>query len=542
MDAWSDALRELRVDYVAGARPRLEEADRLIRRLDDEPADREALSDLMRRFHGFAGSGTTYGFPLVSENGLQAERDCQKALENGGRVDGALLERLRGLLAGIRNQLDVGASSTEPAARHRTEATAGGRDILVVDDDPDVVAMLQSLLEREGLSPRVAASRDEALAQMAKRMPDGTIIDIVLPDGSGYDLVSHVRGQVGGEDVAVVILSMKTGFLDKVEAIHCGADGYFEKPLDWEKLIRRLQHLLEKNKGGPARILSVEDDPSQAAYVSAVLTSAGYEVRVCADPRSFEQDLAQFRPDLILMDVLLPGYSGYDLVRYLRQDERYATVPVLFLTTEGQVEAQIETLRAGADDHMIKPVLPGLLLSAVAGRLERARFLRTLLSRDGLTRLLTHTALLERARELIARRARDPRRAIAWVMLDLDLFKRINDRFGHPIGDTVIMAVAAMLRRRLRQTDTVGRYGGEEFAVLLDELDAAEALRLVNRLLEEFRAIEFIGADGTPFNATFSAGIATLQPGMTLETWRQAADDALYAAKKSGRNKVVLAD
>ena len=541
MDAWATALRELRGEYLAGAQAKLEDSARLLSHLAKDPGDLQAVGDLMRRFHGFAGSGTTYGFPQVSETGLEAERDCQAFLEAGAALTGSQLERLRGLLSAIENNLRSVAPSASAALAPPPAGEPGGRDILVIDDDADVLAMLRSLLEREGFSARVALTRQEALAEIARKLPDGLIVDILLPDGSGYELVSHVRGLPNGDAPAIVILSMKTGFLDKVEAIHCGADGFFEKPLDWERLIRRLQHLLEKNRAGPARILSVEDDPSQAAYLRAVLSSAGYEVVICQDPRRFESDLSAFRPDLVLMDLLLPGVSGHDLVRYLRQDERYATLPVLFLTTEGQLEAQIETLRAGADDHLTKPVPPGLLLSAVAGRLERARFLRTLVNRDGLTRLLTHTAFLERARELLARKQRDSARAVAWVMIDLDLFKDVNDRFGHPIGDTVLMTMAAMLRRRLRQSDTVGRYGGEEFAVLLDELRADESERLVNRLLEEFRGIDFTAPDGTVFHQTFSAGIAMLRPGIGLEAWRQAADDALYAAKDAGRNRVLAA-
>ncbi len=540
MDAWSEALRELRGEYVASAKPKLQEATQLLGHLSTDPADRQALGDLLRRFHGFAGSGTTYGFPVVSENGIEAERECQKALDAGAGLTPSQLEHLRGLLSGIRNQFETGAPSPA-AAEARRQHPQGGRDILVIDDDPDVLTMLRSLLEREGFSGRVARTRVEARNAIAERMPDGMIVDILLPDGSGYDLVSETRGRPHGEEIAIVILSMKTGFLDKVEAIHCGADGYFEKPLDWEKLIRRLQHMLEKNRAEPARILSVEDDPSQAAFLQAVLVSAGYEVLGCPDPRRFESDLSAFRPDLVLMDLLLPGVSGHDLVRYLRQDERYATLPVLFLTTESQVEAQMKTLRAGADDHLIKPILPGLLLSAVAGRLERARFLRTLVSHDGQTRLLTHTAFLERARERVARRRRDPNRAMAWAMLDLDHFKAVNDRHGHPVGDGVLMTLAALLRRRLRQTDTIGRYGGEEFAILLDELEPVEAERLLSRLLEEFREIDFKSGDGSTFRQTFSAGIAMLEEGMSLETWRENADTALYVAKSGGRNRVLLA-
>jgi diguanylate cyclase (GGDEF)-like protein len=288
-------------------------------------------------------------------------------------------------------------------------------------------------------------------------------------------------------------------------------------------------------------VLSVEDDPSQAAFVRAVLESAGYEVSICADPRRFESSMSSFRPDLVLMDLRLPAVSGHDLVRFVRQEERFAHLPVILMTTEAQVEAEMETMRAGADDHLAKPVPPGLLLSAVAARLERARFLKALLNRDGLTRLLTHGALLERAAAAVARKRRDPDRETAWVMVDLDRFKQVNDRYGHPMGDRVLGALAALLRRRLRQSDTVGRYGGEEFALLLDDLRAEDAVRLVDRLLAEFRALDFTAPGGAPFRVSFSAGIAMLEAGVNLDGWRQAADDALYAAKQAGRDRIVVA-
>jgi len=305
--------------------------------------------------------------------------------------------------------------------------------------------------------------------------------------------------------------------------------------------MRRLQHLLERNRPESARILSVEDDPHQSAFVGAVLKSAGYEVLVCDDPTKFEADLVSFKPDLVLMDIMLPGITGYDLVRYLRQDERHAALPVIFLTTDGQLQARIETAKVGGDDHLLKPVPPPLLLSAVAARLERSRFLKSLLDRDGLTRLLTHTAFLERARAALALKQRHPGKHSAWVMIDLDHFKAVNDKYGHPVGDRVLGALAALLRRRLRQADTIGRYGGEEFAVLIEDLPEADTTRLISRLLEEFAALEHEVAGGGSFHCTFSAGVAMIEPGMDLDSWKKAADDALYAAKAAGRKRVIAA-
>jgi diguanylate cyclase (GGDEF)-like protein len=241
------------------------------------------------------------------------------------------------------------------------------------------------------------------------------------------------------------------------------------------------------------------------------------------------------------MDILLPHISGYDLVRYLRQDERHATLPVLFLTTESQLQSRFRSAQVGGDDHLTKPVVPPVLLSVVASRLERARFLKNLLNRDGLTRLYTHTALIERAQALHAQKARDPGRQCAWVMLDLDHFKSVNDRFGHPVGDRVLASLSALLRRRLRQSDTIGRYGGEEFVVLFEGLPEHEVVRLTERVLHEFREIDLEAPGKANFRATFSAGVAMLQEGATLDSWKKAADDALYAAKAAGRNRVMAA-
>jgi diguanylate cyclase (GGDEF)-like protein len=368
------------------------------------------------------------------------------------------------------------------------------------------------------------------------------LVDTELPDGSGYELVERIRATPGAEATVVLLVGGAATVLDRVEAIHCGADGLFEKPLDAEAVGRRLQQLVERADAAAPRVLSVEDDPDQAVLIRSYLESAGYEVSVATGPREFEEAMISFRPDLVLMDILLPGgVSGYDLARYLRQDERYATLPILFLTSQRQMDVRIEAVKAGGDDHLAKPIVPGLLLSTVAARIERARLLKDLLERDGLTRLLAHTAFLERVRAAHGRRARHPDRPqAALVELDLDHFKKVNDTWGHPAGDRVLTALSGLLRSRLRQSDSIGRLGGEEFGILIEDLTPEEAERLVNRLREDFAGTEHRGPDGATFRASFSAGIAMSSGMPDLPGWLGAADAALYEAKKDGRNRVAV--
>ena len=539
-------LDDLRNAFVKTSLGKAERAQELVARLEAQPKDEAAREELMRFFHSLAGIGASHGFVQVTALAKEGELECI-ALKRAGAMPGpGEIDNWQRLIAALVHELKAPPPATHPLATPppppaEIEADAGPSAVLLVTADAGVRGHLLPLLEAEGLSVSEAGSLKDARAALAdeRALPSAVVVDVDLPDGSGHDLIVEIRRLSSGEGVAVLVMSPRGGFMDKVEAITSGADGYFEKPVDWKALLRRLQHLLEKSRPEPSKILSVEDDPEQAAYVRAILESAGHAVFVCSDPAQFDAMLRQHAPDLVLMDILLPGVTGYDLVRYLRQDERYATLPVLFLTTEGQLQSRYHTARVGGDDHLVKPVVAPLLLSTVAARIERSRFVRQLLSRDGLTRLLTHTAFIEAAQAVQAKQQEDPSRPLAWVMIDVDHFKSVNDRFGHPVGDRVLASLAALLRRRFRQSDRVGRYGGEEFATLIEELPETEVVRLVERLLAEFGAMEHHAADGQAFHTTFSAGVALLQPGMSLDAWKQAADDALYAAKSGGRNRVM---
>lgn len=416
-------------------------------------------------------------------------------------------------------------------------------DTVVLDDDPAFRGALAAHLSRDGMTVRACDSLQAARAALSERAPDILVTALSVSGGSAALLIEALRDLPGGENAVVAVVSSGAGFLDKVEAITSGADFFVERPVDLDEFLGRLRTALERAGGEAPRILSVDDDPDQNLVLRSILEPAGYEVRVLGDPGRLESEVITFHPDLILMDVNLPRVSGYDLVRYLRHDERFATLPVVFLTVERREQGRIAALRAGGDDHLVKPVAPELLLSTVAARLERARFLKSLLVRDGLTGLLTHTAFLERARAAISTAHRAPSRPLALTLIDLDHFKAVNDTWGHPVGDRVLASLGVLLRRRLRASDTVGRLGGEEFALLLEDLGAEDAFRLVERLREEFATVRHRSVEGRIFHVGFSAGIALFEPGrMTLETWRQAADDALYAAKASGRGRVVLAE
>ncbi|MCC6165578.1 MAG: diguanylate cyclase [Acidobacteria bacterium] len=549
MSTWDEDFRQLQAEFLRGGPERLADIDQALDRLERGTA--ATLADLKRHFHKLAGAGATYQRSQISAVAKEGERRCDALLERHGQPtadDVAQWRESRQRLAALFEEGLATPVVAEPTAAVVAapvviaETPRTGFDVLLVDENVETRRLLASVLQHEGIGVREAGTSAEARAQIDARLPDGLIVDVRLPDEPGYGVVEHARLQTDGEHVVVLMLSAAGDFLDLAEAIHAGADACYTKPAEIEAAHRKLLQMLERQQADVPRILVVEDDEDHAVFARRVLESAGYHVDVCSTPRSFAEHMATAQPELLLMDVNLPEVSGYDLARLVRQQEQHAALPILFLTSEAEMESRIRATKAGGDEHLTKPVHPALLASAVGARLERARFLKSLLHRDGLTRLLTHASFMEQVQQAIDRRARAMPAPATLVLFDVDHFKQVNDTYGHQAGDRVLATLAGSLRQHLRRTDIIGRYGGEEFGVLLDQLPIDDAQRLITRLLNEFATLDHSAGPHQHFRVTFSAGIAPYVDGFDRHTWIEAADQALYAAKKAGRNRVLIAD
>jgi diguanylate cyclase (GGDEF)-like protein len=240
----------------------------------------------------------------------------------------------------------------------------------------------------------------------------------------------------------------------------------------------------------------------------------------------------------LLIDVYMPEVSGPELATVIRQQSAYVGMPIVFLSGETDRSAQLAAMRGGGDDFLTKPITPEHLVSALTTRLERARTLRHQLTHDGLTGLLNHSTMTERLKTEVGRafRCGTP---LAVAMVDLDHFKQVNDTYGHTAGDRVLKNLARLLQQRLRRTDHIGRYGGEEFMLILVGADGQAGAHVLDELRERFAQINHVH-DGTTWQSQFSAGVASFPEHNDIASLVKAADAALYAAKRAGRNRVVL--
>jgi diguanylate cyclase (GGDEF)-like protein len=234
----------------------------------------------------------------------------------------------------------------------------------------------------------------------------------------------------------------------------------------------------------------------------------------------------------------MPGCTGVEAARVIRQHAEFLSVPIVYLSGETDVALQVEALRLGGDHFLTKPFNPVILNAVVQSKIERYRLLRRSMFHDSLTGLLNHTSTKQRL-DTVVSHAMGDRSEIAVAMIDIDHFKRVNDSYGHPVGDQVIRSLAWLLRRRLRKTDIVGRYGGEEFLVGLPNTNAEQAHTVLDRIRRDFGQINH-PFNETWFNTSFSSGVAAFPGILTGEGLIKAADEALYDAKRGGRNRVVV--
>ena len=305
--------------------------------------------------------------------------------------------------------------------------------------------------------------------------------------------------------------------------------------------------------GRPLTILAIDDDPGDIELLRRHLEDVPeFAVRfvACHNTAAGRTELAKQAVDVIILDYLLRRDTGLEFLQELR-DNGYRH-PIIMLTGKGDERIAAHVMRTGADDYLIKedlsPEMINHSLRFVLSRFENERQrmeneaeLTRLARFDELTGLYNRRYLLDRLTQemLRAQRYSSP---LCIMMIDLDHFKRVNDTYGHIMGDTVLTTAAEIIRQTVRTTDIPGRYGGEELCVVLTETNLEGAYLTAERLRQGLAAVDFPASEAENFRVTCSIGLAQYGPHMPdVVTLLNTADRALYQAKGAGRNRVIVA-
>lgn len=308
----------------------------------------------------------------------------------------------------------------------------------------------------------------------------------------------------------------------------------------------------DDDRGGGC-ILVVDDSPDNVEIMATRLRFVGFEVDTAEHGEDAISKVHNNPPDLILLDVMLPGMDGYEVARKIKNDEALPFIPIILVTARDSTSDKVTGLDAGADDYLTKPVNFPELEARVRSMLrikrlqdeleEKNKELEELSISDGLTGLFNHRHIHEELHEEFERaeRAQGP---LAVAMFDLDHFKRVNDTYGHQTGDRVLVELSAILRQTAREIDKLGRYGGEEFIVILPNTDIDDAASFADRVRQKIEHHAFPAGRNDPLRMTLSAGVAAYPHPHVKEARSlvERADIALYAAKRGGRNRVIRED
>ena len=296
------------------------------------------------------------------------------------------------------------------------------------------------------------------------------------------------------------------------------------------------------------KVLVAEDEPVSRHRLQAFLSKWGYTVLMAADGAEALKMLRREGPKLVVLDRVMPHVDGLAVCRAIRKGPPEPYIYVILLTAQDDHQEMMEGFEAGADDYITKPfqvpelearVRTGARIVALQEQLIDAREqLRVEASHDALTGLLNRAAFFEGFQKEVAR-ARRYGMPVAVVMADLDHFKMVNDRYGHPTGDLVLRETARRLRASLRSSDVIGRYGGEEFVVVAPDCGMDDAHTLAERFRSTICSLPF-DVPGGAVSVTMSVGVAATSDMDDADRLIRVADEALYRAKHAGRNRVEL--
>lgn len=418
------------------------------------------------------------------------------------------------------------------------QVSAGRKPVYLCFQDSEMAETIRDQLHHFGIPSQSYSSAAEFEKSILYRLPAAIVMDTAFND-DGIALMTRLQQGMRASIPAVFYSSEVPTVEQRLAVVRASGIAFFDQLLDFGRLVEHLMSIYSMRNEQPYRVLVVDDSRSQAVYAEKVLNHAGLFTRTVLEPLKVMEVIESFKPDAILMDMYMPGCKGPEIAQVIRQQVRYDAIPILYLSAESDIDKQLDAVSQGGDDFLTKPVAKDVLISTVTNRCRRYRGLHEQMIRDGLTGLVDHNNSLEALRSAL-QEMKTQNRPLSFAMIDIDRFKNVNDTYGHSMGDRIIHALALFLRQRFRMTDTIGRYGGEEFAIVLPDTDLETAFRLMDEVREGFSQVEHRQND-VVIRVSFSCGIAQMEPDDDASMLAQRADQALYHAKDDGRNRVVKA-
>ncbi len=450
--------------------------------------------------------------------------------------------------------------------------------ILVVDDVPANIKLLQAKLTSEYYDVITAVDGFEAIEKVKKFKPDLILLDVMMPGMDGFEVCQKLKANPELSHIPVVMVTALSDKSDRLKGLEAGADDFITKPINDTALFARVKSLIRiktlldelrlrdatgvqmgmsadetnsfvANVSG-AKILLVDDDSVQSKQIMSKLNET-YEAHLVEDPEKAIDAAKEGDFDAIIISTLLSDADGLRIASHIKNQEETRNVPILVFVDEDDKHIMFKALEMGINDYLVAPVDKNEMAVRVRTQIRRKHYQDALKAQyqksvlmaltDGLTGLYNRHYLNTHLGNMVKQSTKNGKK-LALMMMDMDHFKYVNDTYGHDAGDMVLKQLAEIITNAARSTDLAARFGGEEFVLLMPETDSASALGVATRMRETIENTKFvISNDGQTINRTISIGLTNLlEEGDSAEGLLKRADEALYFAKKSGRNTVKV--
>lgn len=517
---------------------------------------------------------TTRHIPIVALTAYAMQGDEEKALNAGciGYMTKPLeTKRFLSIINGYMNQDGKEHSDDQSQIRdHRHR-------ILIADDEPLDVKLLKASLSCEGYKVFSAHDGPEALEQVEAIQPDLILLDILMPTLDGYEVTRRLKASAKTRDIPIILITSLTGIDDKSKGMQAGADEFLNKPVNTTELLARVKSLIRLKKyqeqsrsrneskasfGISTKsiasssvekempvVLLVEDDEKDLRLLKACLNGQALQMKCVRTGEEALSFCLEQKVDLLILDVILPGISGFDVCRQLKNNDTSRKIQILMVTSLNDLESRIKGIEFGTDDFLIKPIHKDEFIVRVRALLRKKSYLDMLTKKcesalyaaitDELT-CLYNRDYTNHFMDYEIKRCDRQNQTMGLVMIDIDDFETVNGTHGHFMGDRILKKVGTLIRNQIREIDLAARYGGEEFAVVLPYVIQAEAEDIAERIRKTVSAFDFLNHQGGPaLKITISLGIALYpEHAKTVTGLVGNADMALYCAKRDGKNRV----
>ncbi len=529
------SLEELAKEYMAELPGELDKIDQSIASAQASNKPLEELAKVKMLAHKLRGTAGTFGMQGLGDLMGKTEDSIRTVKD----ADSGFFDLLKSYASQSRDILTE-KNKEEQAKTHRTQVSEQQANlrILVVDEDLEFLEDVKKVASQRLVEVLTASTPAQVFQMLTNYTIDAILIEVKIAGYKSFELARTIR-ELTDEKIPIAFVSEDTNLDDRLLAAHLGASLYLSKPIDPDTLEDAIQRLMVLRSTVHPKVLIVDDDQFFAKRASKILFDKGIDTQILTEPSKILDKLQEFSPDLIILDLMMPFISGFDICKMLRTIPRWQDLPIVFVTAQTGLATRIAAFACGADDYLPKPLSDDELVARVTLRVERSRNLKDRAERDPVTGLLIRRGFMERFNAALghAKRISQP---VSLVLFDLDKFKSINDNYGHLAGDSVLAGLGRLMAKRFRVEDLRGRWGGDEFVLAFVGSDRAQSVKLMQSFLDEYCAMTFTGEHGETFSAALSAGIACFPDDSdnSYELMR-IADQRLYLAKSKGRKQVI---